>query len=154
MKHTTRFILFMIILCSISLTACSSSSSNQDSQAPVSDNEAPIEKMQEAERLLPGVDLPEIELLTPAESAGLKPKFEWKAVEGAASYSLVLFDTDGRTYWAWMGKTTYIYMGSSLTPPPEDSAGPILQPDMRWAVAAYDSEHHLLATSAYRSIAP
>ena len=154
MRRATRFVLFMIILCSTSLMACSSSSSEQSSQTPTPNGEAPTEKAQGADRLLPGVDVPEIELLTPTEGAGLKPKFEWKAVDGATVYSLVLKNADGRTYWAWMGKTTYIYLGSSLTPPPEDSAGPVLQPDMLWAVAAYDAEHHLLATSSYRSISP
>ena len=156
MKHTTRFILFISVLISVSLTCGTSSSSNQDSQvpAPATETQAAGETQPQADRLLPGVNVPEIELLTPTEGVGLKPKFEWKAVDGATVYSLMLKNADGETYWAWMGNTTYIYLGSALTAPPEDSAGPILQPGMSWAVAAYDAEHHLLATSVFRSISP
>lgn len=153
MKCTANFIFIMTMFLSASL-GCSPSSNKQDEESNPTAVVTQVEEGPQPDRLLPGVNVPEIELLTPTEGVGVKPKFEWKAVDGATSYSLMLFDADGKTYWAWMGKSSYIYLGSSLTAPPEDSAGPILQPDMRWAVAAYDAQNHLLATSQFRPISP
>jgi len=155
MKRTISFILFVLVLIFATL-ACSSSPGKQDSQNPTPAviEEAQTEDVQQPDRLLPGVNVPEIELLTSTEGVGLKPKFEWKEVDGAASYSLILLDANRDAYWAWMSNSPYVYLGGSLTPPPEDSAGPILQPDMRWAVAAFDAQNHLLATSLFRPISP
>jgi len=144
--------LFVTILFSV-FQACSSSSQDQDifTEPTLVTQE---EQGRQPDRLLPGVNVPQIELLSPTEGVGLKPKFEWRAVDGAASYTLILKDVDGKTYWAWMGKNPYTWLGSSFTAPPEDSAGPTLQSDMRWAVAAFDAQNHLLGTSLFRSISP
>jgi hypothetical protein len=85
---------------------------------------------------------------------GLKLKFEWKVVDGVVWYSLILLDSNDKAYWSWMGANPYTYLGISFSAPPDDSVGPILQPNMRWAVAAYDSQNHLLATSQFRPISP
>lgn len=158
MKQTSVLILSMLALISASL-ACNISSGQQDvlntSPAPTAEAQVPEEQQEpKPERLLPGVNVPEIELLTPTDGVGIKPKFEWTEVDGAASYSLMLFDENGEAYWAWMGKSTFVYLGGLLTAPPEDSVGPILQPGMRWAVAAFDAQEHLLATSVFRPISP
>jgi len=156
MKRTAFLTLSMFVLASV-LLACSTSSGQQDVPSPGPESAGGtqvVDEQQKAERLLPDVNVPEIELLTPFDGVGTRPKFEWKEVDGAASYSLMLFDANGDAYWAWMGKSSYVYLGGTLDAPPEDSAGPTLQPDMRWAVAAFDTQDHLLATSVFRPISP
>jgi hypothetical protein len=106
------------------------------------------------ESFLPAINLPEIELFTATENAGLKPLFEWAAVEGAAWYALVVKNAEGQTYWAWMGPENSIYLGGTTTQPGDDRAGPRLEPGMSWAVIAYDSEDSLIAASSLRPISP
>ncbi len=103
---------------------------------------------------LPGVQLREIALLTPASGAGAKPFFEWEPVEGADWYGLVVKTADGQPYWAWMGRQTSIYMGGTSEAPREDAAGPRLIEEMFWAVVAYSADGKVIAASLLQPVAP
>ena len=106
------------------------------------------------EDYLPSLNLPEVELLTPTEGVGVKPLFEWQAVDGAAWYGLSLRTSTGETYWAWMGPQTSIFLGGVSDQPRENSAGPVLEDGMQWAVVAYDSQDQIIAASSLRPISP
>jgi hypothetical protein len=103
---------------------------------------------------LPG--LAEIVLLTPTEGVGLKPRLEWEMVNGADRYALIIYHSNGQPYWAWEGSGTSVYLGGgdSETPPPENSAGPILVDGMTWGVMAFDTAGLLIASSTVRTISP
>jgi hypothetical protein len=96
----------------------------------------------------------EVELLTPAEGVGIKPLFEWAAVEGVQRYLLILRDANGETYWAWNGSATSIYLGGVSEQPSDDAEGPRLEAGMAWAVFALDSEGEVIASSELRPISP
>jgi hypothetical protein len=173
-----RFLLLIVILLFTTYACSSGSDSNQPAAiqgtspselAPASQNTQPADRQdnpatetpEEAssqigleEPLLPDINLPEIEQMTPRENAGLKPLFEWTAVDGAEWYALVVKNADGQTYWAWMGPENSIYLGGTTTPPGDDRAGPFLEDGMKWAVIAYDAEDHPIAASSLRPISP
>lgn len=130
------------------------SSSTQNANTMDTDSDQPGANV-EGESYLPDIiGLPGITLLTPTENAGVKPLFEWSPVEGADWYSLVLTNSEGKNYWAWMGSKTSIYLGGTTTQPDDNAAGPILQPGMTWAVIAYDADGKILAASHIRPISP
>lgn len=101
---------------------------------------------------VPGVD--EVTLTTPQEGVGVKPRFAWQPLDGAERYMLVVYAPDRRSYWAWAGEETSVYLGGGDTPPPDDSAGPVLVPGMWWAVMAFDADGVLIGSSAVQPISP
>jgi hypothetical protein len=118
---------------------------------PASPTSAPTPNLS---RLLERIGAARIALLTPTEGVGAHPRFEWQPVPGAARYTLLLLDAEGRPYWAWEGAETAVYLGGGSQPPPEDSAGPILLRPMQWYVLAFDAEGKIIGYSEKRPIAP
>jgi hypothetical protein len=121
-----------------------------DAQAETSGEEAqpPVDLLIDA----PGVD--EVTLTTPEEGVGVKPEFAWVSLDGAERYILVVYTPNRASYWSWAGEATSVYMGDGDTPPPEDSAGPVLSPGMWWAVMAFDADDTLIGSSAIQPISP
>ena len=107
-----------------------------------------------AELLLPVPGITEITLTTAESGVGSKPLFAWEPLPAAATYQLVVYDADGRAYWAWEGSATSVYLGGGDTPPPENSSGPMLGEGMSWAVLAFDDAGAPIGTSVIRSISP
>lgn len=138
--------------------ACSLTGPGRDAVGPGSEAEAPAEPTSTAtpipEPLIDAPGLAQIELTTPLEGAGVKPRFEWRAIEGAVSYTLVLYTPEGAPYWSWTGVATAVYLGGGDTPPPPDSAGPVLSPGMTWGVMAFNQSDVLVGTSARQPISP
>jgi hypothetical protein len=69
-------------------------------------------------------------------------------------YTLVLYTTDRKPYWAWDGTASSVYLGGSDTAPRDDSAGPVLSTGMSWAVMAFDGDDQLIGCSVLRPISP
>lgn len=96
-----------------------------------------------------------MELLAPPTSgAGEAPHFEWRAVDGAASYRLFILDGAGAPLWAWQGPETSVWMGGTSRQRREGEAGPSIVAGSTWTIAALDAEDHVLAISEVRPVAP
>jgi hypothetical protein len=89
----------------------------------------------------------------PAEGAGEVPTFEWKPVQGAAAYHLVVKDADGNAVWAWQGEATSVALGG-VPDRPAAAEGPVLSAGSSWSVSALDGEGHVLAVSVLRPVSP
>lgn len=98
------------------------------------------------------VGLPAIELTTPHEGGGDRPVLSWQPVDGAASYTLVLRDGNGRTYWSWIGTATEVPVGGVDLP--DTVSGPRVSDDTTWAVMALDDALLPVAVSEVRPIRP
>ncbi len=105
----------------------------------------------EEELFLTGLDVPEIEQLTPRSGVGHRPLLEWVSVPGAGSYEVTFFDEDGFLYWAWTGNETSVYLGGVAAP--DGTPGPAALEGMSWAVVALDDTGAVIAQSRVRSIA-
>lgn len=101
--------------------------------------------------LLVGAD-PVIQL-TPTEGVGVRPTFDWEAVEGAGSYFLVVKDDAGAAYWTWDGSETSIPLGGAEFPD-DFGNGPTIGPGYKWSVSAYATDGTFLAISGDRPISP
>ncbi|MCL4473663.1 MAG: hypothetical protein M1539_04235 [Actinobacteria bacterium] len=105
------------------------------------------------ELISPG--LPAIELVAPAVTgAGEVPAFEWKPVDGAVSYRLVILDGGGNVLWAWTGPDTKVNLGGLQFERPEGVGGPVLTSGSSWSVVAFDANGNPVATSNIRSVSP
>ena len=93
-------------------------------------------------------------LLTPLTGGGIKPLFSWELVDGAESYSMVLFGPEGDPYWAWQSNDTKIYLGGLTEKPDLGSIGPILYGCMCWITKAYSAEGIPIPAGGFRSISP
>ena len=102
------------------------------------------------ELFLEGLDVPEIEQLTPRSGGGHRPLLEWVPVAGSASYELTFFDQEGFLYWAWTGTETSVYLGGVSAP--DGTPGPAALEGMSWAVVALDQAGSVIAQSKVRSI--
>jgi hypothetical protein len=106
------------------------------------------------DRLLQALDIPAIEVLTPAAGGGERPLLEWVAVDGAASYHVVV-QSDGEPYWAWVGATTSVPLGGG-----EVGSDPgllaVLTPDaaFTFTVTAWGADDELLGASPASPLAP
>lgn len=138
-------VFLLVALFSLALQACGSSGQPAALGPQPVGSEAPF---------APFSDLESIELLTPTTGAGLKPRFEWMPVQGAARYSLLVRFADGQAYWAWGGVETSVYLGGAHSSPPPNASGPLLQPGMAWSVIAFDAEQNVIATSGLQTISP
>ena len=162
MKKANLFLLIVVLI--YFTQACSSGS--MDTSSPANQPNPTVETIatepptqegtppENSASYLPAMNLPEIEQFTPTTGAGIKPLFEWQAVDGAAWYALVVKNSEGRPYWAWMGTQHSIYLGGVSEQPGEDIAGPRLEEGMQWAVIAYDSQGQVIAASKLRPISP
>ncbi|MCC5948039.1 MAG: hypothetical protein JJT89_06240 [Nitriliruptoraceae bacterium] len=98
------------------------------------------------------LDLPGIELLTPASGEGPRPELRWAEVDGASSYLVVLRrDADGAASWAWRGTGTSVPVGPVEQP---GLGAPEVEAGMSWSVLAFDAADEPVAQSRERSIAP
>lgn len=102
------------------------------------------------EIFLEGLDVPEIEQLTPRSGGGHRPLLEWSPVEGAVDYELTFFDREGFLYWAWEGSETSVFLGGVEAP--DGTPGPAALEGMSWAVVALDESGTVIAQSRVRSI--
>ena len=99
--------------------------------------------------------LPGLTLLKPAASgAGEVPSFEWTAVEGAATYRLVVLDADSKPVWSWEGKETTVNLGGLPGERPADISGPVITPGSSWSVAAFGADGKPVAVSVIRPVSP
>lgn len=106
-----------------------------------------------ASELADALDLPVIELLTPASGGGDRPDLSWAPVDGADLYQVVLLAPDGAFYWGWTGNETTIPVGGLPRLVPE-AAGPRLIPSMSWTVTAIDERSLPLAIGGPAEISP
>lgn len=124
---------------------------------PTSATNTPVVQQTEQSQREPFIsasDLVNLQLITNTEGVGEKPLLQWEAAPTASYYQLVVFDEEGRPYWAWEGKTTEIYLGGTVVQPPADSSGPIIAPGYSWTVVAFDIQDQVVAASAVRAISP
>lgn len=99
--------------------------------------------------------LPGIMLLKPAVSGGGEvPSFEWTAVDGAATYRLVVIDSASKPVWSWEGRETSVNLGGLPGERPADVSGPIITPGSSWSVVAFDADGKPVAVSVLRPVSP
>lgn len=101
---------------------------------------------------LPGVDVPEIDQLTPTTGVGGRPLIEWSSIDNAHAYELTVFGAGGTIYWSAVGPETSIYLGGA--PASDQSPGPQIQDGMTWAVVGLDADGNVIAQSRIRPINP
>jgi hypothetical protein len=104
------------------------------------------------EFFLPGVDVPEIDQLTPTTGVGGRPLIEWSSFEGTHAYELTVFGAGGTIYWSAVGPETSIYLGGA--PASDQSPGPQIQDGMTWAVVGLAADGNVIAQSRIRPINP
>lgn len=90
-------------------------------------------------------------LATEPTVAGPRPELAWSAVEGAASYDLIVLDGAGEPYWAWSGEATNVYLGGVQN---ADAVGAWVFEPLTWIVTARDSNGEPLAMSARAKLLP
>jgi hypothetical protein len=94
-----------------------------------------------------------LELFTAASGGGTRPLLEWSNVEGADTYSVVVYDPEGTPYWQALTDETSIYVGGSIQLL-EDRPGPRISVGSSWSVVALDGDQLPLAISGIASIGP
>lgn len=90
---------------------------------------------------------------TDTEGGGRRPLLAWEPAEGAAGYTIVVFDGDGSPYWAALTSETQIYIGGS-TQIPDGNDGPIISEGYQWVVYADDADGVPIGSSPLRPISP
>ncbi len=113
-----------------------------------------VDEAPPGEPFITAPNIASIALVTDTQGVGEKPLLQWESVTDADAYQLVVFDEEGRPYWAWEGGAMQIYLGGTDVQPPENSSGPVIADGYSWAVVAYNSEGQLIASSAVRTISP
>lgn len=147
MKTSRAMLNFLLILLTTNL-ACSLT------PAALPEDASPPPPAASAEPFFVVANSGTITLLTAETGVGVKPHFQWQAVEKADRYQIILFDSSGMPYWAWEGAATEIYLGGTQAAPPDDAEGPILSSNSSWVVYAFDTEGQFLAVSARQAISP
>jgi len=95
-----------------------------------------------------------VELVAPPPTgAGEVPTFEWRPVEGAATYQVVVQDGQGNAVWSWQGEATSVALGG-VPDRPAAAEGPVLSAGSSWSVAALDAQGHVVAVSVLRPVSP
>ncbi len=85
-----------------------------------------------------------LEAVAPLEAdVGSVPRFEWKSIDGAASYRLAVLGPNG-PIWAWEGEDTSVNLGGLSGERPELMPGPVVVPGTSWSVAAIDASGRVL----------
>jgi hypothetical protein len=96
-----------------------------------------------------------IELVAPpTEGAGEVPSFEWRSVQGAEFYRLVVLDPSQGPIWAWEGTETSVNLGGLPGERPTGDGGPVIVAGSSWSVAALDADGHVVAVSVSRPVSP
>jgi hypothetical protein len=99
-------------------------------------------------------DMITMENIMPLQGVGLRPRFEWQTINGAAHYGIIILDPKGSPYWGWRGEKPWVYLGGIDEPLPEINEGPILIDGMSWRIVAYDANEVPIATGGPWAIAP
>ena len=106
-----------------------------------------------APTILSSLELPTIEFTMSSSGLGVRPLLEWAAVDGAAEYQLVVLDSDGEPYWAWVAAEPSVpFEGGEAGSEPGQLA--ILHEPMTVSVVAYDTAGAPIATSELFPLAP
>lgn len=90
--------------------------------------------------------------LQASSEGGSHPVLAWDAVDGAASYWLVLHDDAGRPYWGWTGSETSVRVGGGDRAEQNQTA--VLHEPMTWSVSAFDADGRLMAISEPQVVEP
>lgn len=96
-----------------------------------------------------GVD---IEQLTPKSGGGARPMLSWTAIDGAESYTVVVYDAEGKAWWSWTGSGAEVVIGGVATD--AEIGGPRASSGVRWVVMGFDADGNMAGTSPRRSIEP
>lgn len=91
--------------------------------------------------------------MTAASGGGTRPLLEWSIVAGAETYSVVVYDPEGKPYWGTLTEETSTYVGGSIQLL-EDRPGPRVSVGSSWSVVALDQNRLPLAVSGIAAIAP
>lgn len=103
-----------------------------------------------SEPFLPGLGLKPIAQTTPTSGGGPRPLLSWEALEGAASYTVVVFDADGSPWWSWQGEATEVHLGGFQTD--AEIGGPTAGAGVTWVVYAYDADGLTVGVSPLRAL--
>lgn len=103
-----------------------------------------------AEPFLPGLGLESITQTTPVAGGGPRPLLSWEPVDGAAAYTVVVFDGEGTPWWSWRGEATEVFIGGFETS--FEMGGPRAGPGVTWVVFAYDAEGSAIGVSEQRPL--
>jgi hypothetical protein len=150
------------LLCSLALCAGCSSGSETDSSSQAFDGSVTTTVVtpdartsQEPPPSLPPVieGLESVTLLTPVAGGGARPLLAWEPVNTAATYMVVVYDSEGLAIWSSITKDTEIYLGGSL-PIPEENTGPRITADNTWVVYADDANGRVIAASGRSPLNP
>jgi hypothetical protein len=95
--------------------------------------------------------LPGVGRMSAEAEPGPRPHFSWDAVDGAASYSVVVQDLKGRPLWAWRGVETSVFLGG-VVEPPRDSILPVLDARAQWQVLANGADGSIIGASKRRVV--
>ena len=148
-----RYSILAGILCLCGILACGQSAEPANPTIPAATTLPSA--IVPSEPVISGEGIVVIEQTTPTENAGTFPLFQWEAVPGAVSYTLVVKTTEGRPYWSWEGAETSVFLGGGGSePPPSGSVGPRLFEPMTWTVYAFAADDRLVGASARRPISP
>lgn len=172
LPHTRRFTTLLMLTATIGLavSSCSSSaepaalpedsvavddqsiasSSNSDAADAESDGTEETGAEDTDEPDLAAVVIFDV-LVTEPTVAGPHPELAWSAVDGAASYDLIVLDGAGDPYWAWSGEATSVYLGGVQNP---DAVGAWVFEPLTWIVTARDSDGQPLAMSERAELLP
>ena len=157
-RHAGRILIvgalmLLVAACSNGEAGDGPSDGGTDAAAPGGAAGAPEDLGELTPRLDLGVD--PIEQFTASSGGGRWPELAWASVDGAARYSVTVYASDGRAYWAWSGSDESVLMGGFRTRPDESSnMAPMVRQGMTWDVAAFDSDGELIALSSERPISP
>lgn len=91
--------------------------------------------------------LPSFEITAVATESPSRPLLTWTAVDGAAFYSVTVYDGDQRAYWATLTDETETFVGGPVLLL-EDKPGPRAPSGGSWHVSAVDEAGRLIAWSA------
>lgn len=167
LANTPRFatLLALMAIMSLAVSACSSGGEpaaspeasvavDDDSTATVSgpegDDSVATGAVEADETDLGAVVIFDV-LVTEPSVAGPHPELAWSAVDGAASYDLIVLDGAGDPYWAWSGEATSVYLGGVQNP---DAVGAWVFEPLTWIVTARDSDGQPLAMSERAELLP
>lgn len=165
-----RPLLYLVFL-SLTLLSCGSLSAlmsenresrSQNSELTSSDEPSATESAQiecpqrddEENLLFYFDDIEEMALHTPIAGAGARPLLVWDPIESADHYGLVIYDSSGEPYWAWIGSEAAIYLGGTAFEPPMDGEGPVITNCMSWMTTAYDENGVPVAAGGPRQLSP
>jgi hypothetical protein len=150
------------VLCSVTLFAGCSSGGDDGSGTQSLDGSVSTTVVtqdagtsQEPPPSLPPVieGLDSVTLLTPVAGGGARPLLAWEPVNAAATYMVVVYDSEGEAIWSSITRDTEIYLGGSL-PIPEENTGPRITADSSWVVYADDANGRVIAASGRSPLNP